>query len=126
MKEVKNSFYWLAIVSLINLGCTNAGSIQKELLIGDWVLVSGEWHDGFRINQDSVFPLINDGGILTTRDYLGQPYQLTKEDSLIIGSPVKNQWGLDKALRGFWKINKLTNDSLIVEYHGGLMSFYKK
>ena len=95
--------------------------------MGDWVLVSGEWHDGFRINQDSVFPLINDGGIFTTRDYLGQPYQLTKEDSLIFGPPVyKNQWRLDKELRGFWKINKLTNDSMIVEDHGGLMSFYKK
>lgn len=120
----------LAAVLISSVQCNPDFNKKKELLIGDWILISGQWHPGFRLTQDSIFPMIEQINLsgLSVMQHYGEPYELTKDDSLIFGPSdhIENKWGLNKALRGFWKINKLTGDSLIVEDHRGIMSFYKK
>lgn len=108
--------------------CSSDINKKKELLTGDWILVGDQWYPGFRLTQDSIFPLFEQSGSLSVRQNLGEPYKLTKDDSLIFGPPdyIENQWDLNKELRGFWKINKLTEDSLMVKDFRGTMNFYRK
>ncbi len=124
----KLSIILLAFVLLSNVQCNPDLNQKKELLIGDWILVGEEWHPGFRLTQDSIFPLMEQNGFLSVRQHFGEPYELMKDDSLIFGSPdfIENQWGLNKELRGFWKIKKLTADSLTVDDFRGTMHFYKR
>ncbi len=122
----KLSLLLLAFTLISFTSCSGDIAKKREMLRGNWVLMGDQWHPGFSLTQDSIFPLLEQGDFLSLRPQLGQPYRLTK-DSLIFGPPdyVENEWGLSKRLRGFWKINKLTDDSLIVEDHRGTMHFYK-
>lgn len=117
----------LALVMLSCVQCNRDINKKKELLIGNWILVGEQWHPGFRLTQDSIFPMFEQSGFFSVRPYYGELYELTK-DSLKFGSPdfIENQWGLNKELRGFWKIKKLTEDSLTVEDFRGTMHFYKR
>jgi len=117
----------LSFILISNTNCSGDINKKKELLTGDWILIGDQWHHGFRLTQDSIFPLFEQSGLLSVRQHFGEPYKLTK-DSLIFGPDdyTENKWGLNKELKGFWKINKLTEDSLTVEDYRGTMNFYKK
>jgi len=118
----------LAVFWLSNVQCNRGSGHHKELLIGDWILIGEQWHPGFRMTKDSIFPLLEQNGFLSVRQNYGEPYELLKDDSLTFGPPdyIENQWGINKDFRGFWKINKLTKDSLTVEDDRGEMNFYKR
>lgn len=121
----------MIILTLVLISCVQCHqdiNKKKVLLIGDWILVGEEWHPGFSMTQDSIFPLMEQNGYLSIREHFGEPYELMKDDSLIFGPPdfIENQWGLNKELRGFWKIKKLTADSLIVDDFRGTKHFYKR
>lgn len=124
----KISIILLAVVFISSVQYNRTIDKKKELLIGDWILIGEQWHSGFRLTQDSIFPLLEQSGFLSIRQHYGEPYELTKDDSLIFGPPdyIENQWNLNNEFRGFWKINKLTKDSLTVEDFRGTLNFYKK
>lgn len=117
----------LAFILISSTKYSGDSNKKKELLTGDWILIGDKWLPGFRLTRDSIFPLLEQNGLLSVRQHLGEPYEL-KKDSLIFGPHdyIENQWGLNNKLRGFWKINKLTKDSLTVEDYRGIMNFYKK
>ena len=112
---------------LSSVKCGNTNN-RQALLTGDWIFIGEQWHKGFRLTHDSIFPLLEQGGFLSVRQGFGEPYELTTHDSLIFGPAghVENQWGVDNELRGSWKIIKITEDSLSVAGNTGIMNFYKK
>src|SRR5687767_12910576 len=87
----------LAFILMSSSKCNGDVNKKKELLTGDWILIGDQWHPGFRLTQDSIFPLLEQSGFLSVRQHYGEPYRLTK-DSLIFGPPdhIENQWGLNK------------------------------
>ncbi len=71
----------LAFVIIGSFSCNRGLNKRKELLIGDWILIPSEvnWHPGFRLTQDSIFPLFEQSGFLSIMQHFGEPFQLTKD-----------------------------------------------
>lgn len=129
-RNINPFFLSITLIFVLFCNCNNDNTQHRKDLKGDWAVMGGQWPPGVRITEDSVIPMYDtykrSNSLAPLHQNLGQPYRLTEEDSLIFGPSIDTSlWGLNKQLRGAWKIIKLTPDSLIVEETLGLKRFYK-